>query len=86
MIRNHSTFQKLSLLFTLVIGAPLANAQQTTVTGTVTEPGGEPLIGVTVTVPGTKTGTVTDIDGKYSLNADAKDKIKFTYIGYEPVE
>lgn len=31
MIRNHSTFQKLSLLFTLVIGAPLANAQQTTV-------------------------------------------------------
>ena len=43
MIRNHSTFQKLSLLFTLVIGAPLANAQQTIVTGTVTEPGGEPL-------------------------------------------
>lgn len=39
-----------------------------TLTGTVTDLSGEPLIGVSIVIKGTTNGTVTDIDGKYSLN------------------
>ncbi len=65
----------------LVCGIGFANAQQLAVSGTVTDHTGEPLIGVTVTVSGTKTGA--DIDGKYSIQADAKGKLKFSYVGYD---
>ena len=47
-----------------------ASAQQVKVTGTVTDPGGEPLVGVSVKAGAT--GAITDIDGKYfQVNADA---------------
>jgi TonB-linked SusC/RagA family outer membrane protein len=70
----------------LVCGIGFANAQQLAVSGTVTDHAGEPLIGVTVTVSGTKTGAITDIDGKYSIQADAKGKLKFSYVGYDTLE
>ena len=74
------------MLLVVAIGTQLARAQQTTVTGTVSDAAGEPLIGVSVTVPGTKTGTLTDIDGKYSLEVASKAKLRFSYIGFETVE
>ncbi len=53
------------------------------VTGVVTEAGsGEPLIGASVVVKGASIGTVTDIDGTYTLNASAADVLVFSYIGY----
>ena len=52
----------LLMLLVVAIGTQLARAQQAIVTGTVSDAAGEPLIGVSVTVPGTSTGTVTDID------------------------
>jgi TonB-linked SusC/RagA family outer membrane protein len=56
---------------------------QTAVTGKVQDSSGEPLTGVSVSVAGSKTGTVTDIDGMYSLNVpDAESVLKFSYIGY----
>lgn len=51
--------------------------------GVVKDMDGEPLIGATVMIKGTSTGTVTDIDGNYSLNGvSAKDVLVFSYIGY----
>ena len=44
---------------------------------------GEPLIGVNVSVVGQTGGTITDIDGNYSLDVPAGAKLKFSYIGYE---
>ena len=52
----------------LMCGATLA---QRTITGTISEPGGETLIGASVRVKGTNTGSVSDVDGKYSINGKA---------------
>ncbi len=60
---------------------------QRTVTGTVSSPSGETLIGVNILVKGTSTGTVTDIDGKYSLNIPSNDAVLvFSYTGYRGTE
>lgn len=70
----------------LLIGIPYMRAELASVTGTVTDTAGEPLIGVTVTVPGTATGVSTDIDGKYTIRVDSKGKLRFSYVGYQTVE
>ncbi|MDE5658850.1 MAG: carboxypeptidase-like regulatory domain-containing protein, partial [Muribaculaceae bacterium] len=62
------------------------SAQQISITGTVSDASGEPLLGVSVTVPGTKTGTTTDFDGVYTINADKNGKLQFSYIGYKAQE
>ncbi len=75
---------------TLCIGLMLmfsasALAQDQTVTGTVLDELGEPIIGATVTVDGTKTATVTDLDGNYKLSVPKGGKVTITYIGYMPM-
>ena len=62
-----------------------ALAQNQTVTGTVLDELGEPVIGATVTVNGSKTATVTDLDGNYKISAPAGAKVTITYIGYMPL-
>jgi TonB-linked SusC/RagA family outer membrane protein len=58
-------------------------AQAITVTGQVTEEDGTPLPGVNVVVKGTSTGTVTDSDGKFSLNVDSPEStLVFSFIGF----
>jgi TonB-linked SusC/RagA family outer membrane protein len=58
-----------------------------TVSGTVTDEDGLPLPGVNVLVLGSGSGTVTDLDGKYSLTSPNNDDIlRFSYIGFEPQE
>lgn len=65
----------------------LAGKNQQTITGKVTNENGEPLPGVTVVVKGTTNGTVTDVDGKYTLTiADDAKVLVFTYIGMNPEE
>lgn len=56
------------------------------VTGTVVGEDGEPLIGATVQVKGTDRGTITDIDGNYTLDVDQGETLVFSYVGYKPVE
>lgn len=58
-----------------------ANAQST-VTGTVTDQAGEPLIGASVMVPGTTVGTSTDVDGNFKINVAQGKKIRVSYVGY----
>ncbi len=63
----------------LCFGMALA---QTQVSGTVTSAeDGEPVIGASVRVVGTSTGTVTDVDGKFSLAVPTNAKLEFSYIG-----
>ena len=52
------------------------------VSGRVTDAAVEPLVGATVVVVGTTTGTTTDIDGNYAINAPTAGQLKFSYIGY----
>ena len=61
-------------------------AQQQGVTGVVTDVLGEPLIGVTVMLKGDMQGTVTDINGRFSLSAEQGDVIVVSYIGYASQE
>lgn len=57
-----------------------------TVTGVVVDMAGLPLIGVNVSVKGTTEGTITDLDGKFNLNASPQSVLVISYIGYKTVE
>ncbi|HEA29168.1 MAG TPA: TonB-dependent receptor [Leeuwenhoekiella sp.] len=56
---------------------------QQTVNGTVSDTDGLPLPGVTVMIKNNKTGTSTDLDGNYSINAVAGDTLVFSYVGFK---
>lgn len=86
MAKSETNLKLLFLTLMLLIGIPYMRAELASVTGTVTDIAGEPLIGVTVTVPGTATGVSTDIDGKYTIRVDSKGKLRFSYVGYQTVE
>lgn len=86
MAKSNRKIQTLFLSLFLMTGYQTISAQQINITGTVTDPSGEPLIGVSVTVLDTRTGVSTDIDGNFSIDADAKGKLKFSYVGYSTVE
>lgn len=59
-----------------------AQQQAKTVTGTVTDVSGEPIIGANIRIKGTTTGTITDIDGNFSIKAEPQSVIEVSYIGY----
>lgn len=59
-----------------------APQQQKRITGTIVDATGESVIGANVVVKGTTNGTVTDIDGNFSIEADAKAILTISYIGY----
>lgn len=86
MAKSETNLKLLFLTLMLLIGIPYMRAELASVTGTVTDIAGEPLIGVTVTVPGTAAGVSTDIDGKYTIRVDSKGKLRFSYVGYKTVE
>ncbi len=59
---------------------------QNVVSGTVNGEDNEPLPGVSIIIKGTTSGTITDIEGKYNLNADSGATLVFSYIGYAQQE
>lgn len=61
---------------------PLKTRQRSKATGAVTDVNNEPLIGVNVVEKGTTNGTVTDIDGNFSLDVAGNSVIVFSYIGF----
>ena len=54
---------------------------QNVIKGSVNDGSGEPLPGVSVAVKGTTSGTITDLDGKFSINARNNDVLIFSYVG-----
>ena len=72
-----------ALLASLMSMTAFCAYAQKTVTGTVKDANGEPMIGVTVMVDG-KAGAITDLDGNFSIpNATSSTQLKITYIGYK---
>ena len=68
------------ILFGLFLSMGLAIAQNK-ITGTVFEDNGEPCIGATVMIQGTKQGTKTDLDGHFTINVPAGKKLVISYVG-----
>jgi hypothetical protein len=66
----------------LLISSQLVMAQQTTVTGSVSDENGLPLPGVNVIVEGTSNGTQSDFDGNYSINTSVGQTLVFSYLSY----
>ena len=56
------------------------------ITGVVTDGNGEPLIGANVKLRNKKTGAITDIDGRFELEASSSDVLEVSYIGFAPQE
>lgn len=72
----------LSLLAILLVSGNVF-AQNINIRGKVVDKSGEPLIGVTVVIQGTRTGVATELDGTYSISAPANAALRFTAIGME---
>ena len=72
----------ISLCLGLLMALP-SLAQNKVQTGTVVDENGEPVIGATVKVDGTKAATVTDFDGNYKLEVPKNGKVVVSYIGYK---
>ena len=81
---------KLQRLFLIALFSVLAigaYAQSKTVSGTVVDQTGEPIIGANVVVKGTTNGIITDLDGRFTLsNVPDKGTISISFIGYQDQE
>ena len=74
------------LVLLVVLVAQITFAQERTVSGVVSDNAGMPLPGVSVLVKGTKSGTQTDFDGKYSIKASSNQILIFSFIGMKTQE
>jgi TonB-linked SusC/RagA family outer membrane protein len=84
MFKNYKSLLAIILLFLTI---QQANAQAVKISGVVTaKSDGLPLPGVTIGIKGSTTGTQTDTQGKFTINASAKDVLRITYIGFTPQE
>jgi TonB-dependent starch-binding outer membrane protein SusC len=78
---------KLAFSLLLVVGGMSFLSAQRVVSGTITDASnGDPLIGANVLVKGTQVGTITDIDGSYSLKVSPSDVLVISYTGYDDQE
>lgn len=87
-MKKLTTLTKRILLFVACIlsFSVMAMAQVGTVQGNVVDENGEPIIGASVMLKGSKTGGVTDVNGKFSIKATAGSTLVISYIGYDKAE
>ncbi len=79
--------KRLSLLLLLFLSVCSMSFAQKSISGTITDPDGEPLIGASVVAKGTTTGTITDIDGNFSLSVpENTSTVVVSYTGFETQE
>ena len=79
---NSKNLQKPLVLLCLLCLLPLGAMAQSTIKGVVNDEAGEPVIGASVQVQGTKTATVTDFDGNFSVSAPSNATLIISYVGY----
>ncbi len=84
-LRKSTSSMRVVLLGLLGLCISLAvTSQKRTVSGTVKDIGGDPMIGVSVVLKGTVVGTITNFNGQYTIEATSnRDVLVFSYIGYE---
>lgn len=81
-----NAFLKVLFIFvSLGLSSSSLFAQTKSITGLVTDESNEPLIGVSVVVQGTLSGTITNFDGEYSIQAKPGDNLVFSYVGMESI-
>ncbi len=78
------TKQILMLFLALVV--QVSFAQEQTITGKITDSGGLPLPGVNIVIRGTSTGTQSDFDGLYSIDASSNDILVYSFLGFKTKE
>ncbi|WP_255204276.1 MULTISPECIES: SusC/RagA family TonB-linked outer membrane protein [Bacteroides] len=78
----------ITCLFIVATATAMAQTHQVTLTGVVVDTSGEPLVGVSISIKGTNTGTITNADGKFTISAAIKSTttLVFSYIGMTPQE
>lgn len=76
-----SWLKNLFLMVSVLLAAVPVLAQTKTITGTVTDSTGEPLIGASVLILGTSNGVITNVDGNYSIQASPENTLEFSYVG-----
>ena len=81
-----NNLSRLLMSSTLCAVCIMANAQQVNVSGVIKDATGETVIGASVMVKGTKTGTVTDIDGRFHVECTPGATLVISYIGYQTQE
>ncbi len=79
-------FQRFFLLCIFLLTPFLLFAQKKAVSGTVTDENGQGMPGVSIVLKGTTRGVQTDVDGKYSIQAEVGDVLKYSFIGYKNSE
>lgn len=84
--RQLSKYTFLLLVFLLALTVEMVHAQnQLTVKGSVTDETNQPIIGATVMLVNSNTGTVTDVEGNFTLKCTEGDSLKISSLGYQPV-
>ncbi|TAJ11519.1 SusC/RagA family TonB-linked outer membrane protein [Marinilabiliaceae bacterium JC017] len=87
---SNLTFKMMDNFVAIMKSTPQTNTvqqQHKTVKGTIVDKNGEPLPGVSIMIKGTTLGTITNIDGQYTLNVDEDDAVLlFSFIGFEDQE
>ncbi|MHC1704218.1 MAG: SusC/RagA family TonB-linked outer membrane protein [Tenuifilaceae bacterium] len=84
MIINLNFFRKILLCTLALTASIMVYAQTKTIQGVVTNKMGETMIGVSIAIPGTTIGVITNADGKYSINVpESANSLTFSFIGYE---
>ena len=78
-----NNIKTLALGLALTCAIPAMAQNTTTIKGTVVDENGDPVIGATIHVPGTRQATVTDLDGNYSISAPKGTTLTVTYVGYK---
>lgn len=73
----------LGTLVFLLSSTLCTKAQNLSVSGTVTDDTGQPVIGASVKVPGSSVGTITDMDGNFTISVPKDTKLEVSYVGYK---
>ena len=82
MNRILKSLQKPLVTLFLLCLFPMGALAQNVVKGTVNDEAGEPIIGATVKVQGSQQGSITDFDGKFSVQAASNATLEISYVGY----